>query len=79
MYICVMRPKQTVQEYFILNLPRNPMTNAIQALQHTSRVLNISSLNARLAALNTEAETLDKSDDFVVCQLDATRVGDALA
>jgi len=54
------------------------MTNAIQALQHTSRVLNITSLNSRLVLLDSEAETLDESDDFVVCQLDAAGVSDAL-
>jgi hypothetical protein len=55
------------------------MTDVIQALQHTSWVLNIPSLNPRLAALNSEAETLDESDDFVVCQLNAAGVGDALS
>jgi hypothetical protein len=55
------------------------MTDAIQALQHTSRILNIPSFNPRLTALNSEAETLDESDDFVVCQLDAAGVGDALS
>lgn len=55
------------------------MTNAIQALKHTSRILNIPRLNSHLAYLKSEAETLDKSDDFVVCELDAAWVGDTLS
>jgi hypothetical protein len=61
------------------NLPSNPMTNSIQALQHTSWVLNITSIDPRLMTLESEAKTLNKRDDFVVCQLDAAGVGNALS
>ena len=54
------------------------MTNSIQALQHTGRILNIPGLNSRLAFLNSETVTLDENEDFIVCQLYAARVGDAL-
>jgi hypothetical protein len=55
------------------------MTNVVQALQHTSWILNITRLDPRLALLNTEAETFYESNDFVVCELDAAGVRDALS